>query len=89
MKAYIYIEVKENEDLVLQGFKCKKIGELKNNKQDTYEITEGSVHLFVVFDKRIPKKFHTKYLIPEGKDDITLYTKPKLNPLKGNPFEIF
>jgi len=88
MKVFIYVTSNLPGDKTLEGLNCRKVGELTNGKQETYEIPEEGIHLFVVFDRLLPDAFHCKKFIPPGKADVTLYTKPKLNPFLGNPFQI-
>ncbi|NLK17961.1 MAG: hypothetical protein GX304_05565 [Clostridiales bacterium] len=88
MRAFLFVEVKGQEDLVLNGVSCKLAGTLKNGQSITVEIPEDEVMVFIVFDKLFPQKFKTSYRIPAGNADFTLYTKAHFNPFKGNPHRI-
>jgi len=88
MKAYIYLQSNSGE-LDLGYARATQVGVLKNSEELTLEIPNEGVYLFVVFDKLLPKKYNTSFWVPEGKDDIALFTKAKFNPFKGNPFMIY
>lgn len=88
MKVYIYLESKTDEDLVLGGITCEKIGTIKNGQRFSIEIPSTELNVFIVYDKFFPTKYNCRYLLPLGDDDVTLYTAPKFDPFSGNPFEI-
>ncbi|MBN2540330.1 MAG: hypothetical protein JXB08_02275 [Bacilli bacterium] len=89
MKIYIYIQTDEQPELVLQGVPLKLVTTMKNGETSEFEIPNEAVNLFVVFDKHIPNSFHTRTIINPGEAPVVLYTKPKLNPFRGNPFIIY
>ena len=88
MKVFVYVTSNLPGDMIIEGLNCRKVGELTNGKQATYEIPDEGAYLFVVFDRLLPEAFHCKKFIPPGSADVTLYTKPKLSPFLGNPFQI-
>ena len=87
-KIRAFIEDEQGE-LTLGGVKCREIGSLKNGGTGEYDITTESVYLFVVFSKVLPNEYHSCYQVPAGDETVELFTAPKINPIKGNPFEIF
>jgi len=87
-KVMVYIQSSQVYDLFLEGVRCKRVGLLKNGQLINFEIPDSETILFVVFDQLLPERFHSKYIIPSGKQNIILYTKPKLKPREGNPFVI-
>lgn len=90
MKIYVYIQSRESSDLKLDDIDLKLIDPpLKNGKSITFDAPTDEVYVYVVFDKHFPKKFNAKFLIEAGEEDVKLFTKPRLNPYKGNPFTIF
>jgi hypothetical protein len=89
MKVYLYVEVKGEGEIELNHKPCKKLATIKNGKEAVVDIPEDAVSIFIVFDKHFPNRFKDEYQLEAGQDDVKLYTKPKLNPLKGNPFKIF
>lgn len=90
MKVYVYVQSVEANDLELDGINLKLIDSpLKNGKSISFDVSQDDCYIYVVFDKHFPKKFNTKYLLEAGKEDVELFTKPKLDPFRGNPFIIF
>ena len=90
MKVYVYVQSSEPCDLKLDDVPLKLIDPpLKNGKSMTIEVPTSDVYIYVVFDKHFPQKYHAKYLLSASEEDVTLFTKPRLNPFKGNPFSIF
>ncbi len=90
MKVYVYVQSEESSDLKLDDLNLKLIEPaLKNGKSITFDISQDDCYIYIVFDKNFPKKFHTKYLLEAGNENVALFTKPKLDPFRGNPFIIF
>jgi hypothetical protein len=52
-------------------------------------VPSEDIFVYVVFDKMFPNKFHSKFYLQAGEEDVELYTYPKYNPFKGNPFGIY
>jgi len=50
-KAKFYIEDPNSDEIVINGVKCRKLGELKNGEEVTFQIDEKSAKLFVIVDK--------------------------------------
>lgn len=88
MKVYIYLETKQDEDIILDGILCKKIGSIKNGKSISFDIPNEKCIVFVCFDRFLPDRFKTGYIVNSGEKDVVLYTYPKYNPFMGNPFLI-
>lgn len=89
MKIYLYLEVEGDGDIKLNNIPCVKLATIKNGKEATLEIPENALSVFVVFDRLFPNKFKAQYRLDAGSEDVELFTKPKLNPFKGNPFYIY
>lgn len=70
-------------------YPCKKVGELKNGQSASYEIGEDATVVFVAFSRSTPRSFYVRYSVPAGTENVALMTKPKFNPLEGNPFSIY
>ena len=85
-KVKIYVEDHQNCELVIKGVPCKKVGELKNNEQKTFTITEDAVKLFAIYDVISKDKCNEVINLPAGNEPITLTGKAHLNPMAGNPF---
>ena len=85
-KIKIYVEDHVNMEMIINDVPCKKIGELKNNQQATFVITEDSVKLFVIYDAISKDRCNEMVSLSAGSDAITLSGKPHFNPAAGNPF---
>ena len=88
IKIKVFLEDDKGE-LELGTVKCKEIGTLKNGRTLEYDIPNERIYVFVVFSKILPNEYHFCYDIPAGDANVELFTAPKLNPVKGNPFEIY
>jgi hypothetical protein len=88
MKSYLYVEVEGKGELNIKGTECSRVATFKNGESVTVDITNNETTIIVVFDKNFPNKYHTKYKLSAGEEDVQLYTKARFNPLKGNPFTI-
>ncbi len=88
MSAYLFVEVQGQGEMELRGVQCAQVATIKNGQSATVSIPETAVRIFIVFDKIMPKTFNTVYDLGTGAEDVTLYTKAKYNPFKGNPFVI-
>jgi len=85
-KMKVYIEDPASTDITINDTPCRKLGELKNGEEKTFQIDECSAKLFVIADK-ISKNFCNEYYtIPEGNEDIFLSGKNKFNLATGNAF---
>lgn len=88
-KMKVYAEDANNVELVINGVPCRKLGDLKNGEEATFEIGEQAMKIFVIADK-ISKNYCNEYFyIPEGFDNIRLVGKNKFNPIAGNPFQFY
>ena len=85
-KVKVYIEDKQNDELLIKGHFCRKIGEIRNNKELTVEIDENEHKIFVIFDILSKDSCCGVALVKEGTEDVILQGKCKFNPFLGNPF---
>lgn len=84
-KMKVYIETPEGDTLI-NGFPCRKLGELKNGQKAVFSIGEESVRLFVVADM-VSRNLYNEFVeIPEGEEDVVLSGRNVLKPFSGNPF---
>lgn len=82
----VYIEDPINQELVIQGTPCRKLGTLKNGEQKTFQIDDTGAKIYVIADK-LSKNFTNEFFeIPAGTEDISLSGKNHYNPFAGNPF---
>ena len=84
-KIHIYIEDPSGE-LTINDVACRKLGELKNGNEATFEIESGSTRIFAIADKMNKDCCFDCYYIGEGEDDISLSGRCKFNPAVGNAF---
>lgn len=86
MKIKIYIEDPTSNEILINNTPCRKIGDLKNGEEKTFQISEQAAKVFVIADKFSKNYCNEYYQIPEGQDDIFLSGKNKYNPANGNAF---
>lgn len=85
-KMKIYIEDPQSGDTVISETPCRKIGELKNGEEKTFQIGEQATRIFAIADK-VSKNYCNEYIkLPEGNGDIYLSGQNKFNPANGNAF---
>lgn len=82
----IYIEDPNSQEIIINNIPCRKIGELKNGEQKTFQISEERAKVFVIADK-LSKSFCSEFFeIPAGIENIFLTGKNEFNPATGNAF---
>ena len=82
----VYVEDEIYGDLVINNVNCRKLGDIKNNEEKVFEITEEPVRIYVIADK-LSKGFCSEfYQLEEGENDVFLSGKPHFNPATGNAF---
>lgn len=85
-KMKIYIEDKDANDIVINNVSCRKLGDLKNNEEKTFEIGEEAAKVFVIADKLSKEYCNEFYELPAGEDDVYLSGKNRFNLANGNAF---
>ena len=85
-KMKVYIEDCEAGELTINGVPCRKIGELKNGEEKTFEISERSAKVCMIADKLSKEYCNEFYQLSEGNENIYLSGKNKFNPASGNAF---
>lgn len=86
MKIKIYIEDHSASEIFINNIPCRKIGDLKNGKEKTFEIGEQFAKVFIIVDKFSKDYCNDFYELPEGNDDIYLSGKNHFNLANGNAF---
>ena len=71
---------------IINNTPCRKIGDLKNGEEKTFQITEQESKVFVIGDKSTKEYCCEYYQLPESSEDIVLSGKNKFNPAAGNAF---
>ena len=85
-KLKVYIEDFQRNELIISGIPCRKLGDLKNGEEKTFEIGENAAKVFVIADT-LSKDYCTEfYQLSEGQDDIVLTGENYFNPANGNAF---
>ena len=79
------VDSETGEDKV-EKISCRKLGEIKNGEEATFEIGNESAMIFVIADKTSKDFCNDCYPIKAGDEDISLSGKNKFNPMAGNAF---
>lgn len=85
-KMKVYIEDPAAGEITINHIPCRKIGVLKNGKEQTFQIGNQAAKVFVIADKLSKDYCNDFYQLPEGQEDIFLSGKNKYNPAGGNGF---
>lgn len=84
-KMKVYIEDPAGELLINQA-PCRKLGELKNGEEKTFQIGEESARVFVIADKLTKNYCNDFFRLPEGQEDVYLTGKNRFSLSSGNAF---
>ena len=85
-KMKIYLEDHSSSEITINGIPCRKIGELKNGEEQTFEIGEEAAKVFVIADSLSKDYCNDCYELSEGTEDVALTGKNCFNPANGNAF---
>lgn len=85
VKVKIYIEDATSNELVINGVACKKLGEIKNGKEATFQIENSAAKVFAIADKLSKDYCNDFYELCEGEDDVFLSGECKFS-LGSNAF---
>lgn len=87
-KVFIYTidKIEKDKDIVITKDMCKLLGSIKNNSVLEAEITENEIVIVSAYDNLGVFMVTDRIVIPQGKEDVVINGKVKLNPLNGNPF---
>ncbi|MBQ7799878.1 MAG: hypothetical protein IJ370_05245 [Oscillospiraceae bacterium] len=85
-KMKVYIEDAAAGELNINGVPCRKLGELKNGEQKTFEIGEQAARVYMIVDTVSKDYCNDYYSLEFGQDDVFLSGKNKFNPASGNAF---
>lgn len=86
-KVKVYVEDPTSSKIKINNVPCRKIGDLKNGEEKTFEIGEHAQKVFVIGDKLSKEICNDLYQIPAGEEDITLTGKTHFDPIVGNAFK--
>ena len=85
-KMKIYIEDSTSNEMRINDIPCRKIGDLKNGEEKTFQIDEQKAKIFVIADNLSKNYCNEYYQLPEGQESIFLSGKNKFSPVNGNAF---
>jgi hypothetical protein len=85
-KMKVYIEDPTSNEICINDISCRKIGDLKNGEEKTFQIDEQEVKIYVIADKLSKNYCNEFYQLPAGQEDVFLSGKNKFNPANGNAF---
>ncbi len=84
-KVHLYIEDPTSNDIVINQVKCRKLGELKNGEEKSFEIEDHELKIFAIIDKLSKSYCNDYYKLPAGYEDVSLQGKCAFNSV-GNAF---
>ena len=85
-KMKVYIEDHVASELVICDVPCRKLGDLKNGEEATFEIGEEAAKVFVIADGVSKDYCNDLYELDDGQEDIYLTGKNHFNLASGNAF---
>ncbi len=85
-KMKIYIEDPTSNEMHINDTPCRKLGDLKNGEEKTFQIDEQKAKIFVIADNLSKNYCNECYQLSDGQEDIFLSGKNKFNPANGNAF---
>ena len=86
MTMKIYIEDPNSSEITINNTPCRKLDDLKNGEEKTFQIDAQEQKVFVIADQFSKNYCNEFYTIPAGQEDIFLAGKNKFNPANGNAF---
>ncbi|MBQ7761314.1 MAG: hypothetical protein IJ400_04590 [Clostridia bacterium] len=84
-KAKVYIEDESSSELTIASVPVRKLGTLKNGEEVSFEVEEGALRVFVIFDTMSKEYCNDIYELP-AEGDVYLTGKCGFNPGVGNAF---
>ena len=85
-KMKVYIEDPTSNEICINDTPCRKLGDLRNGEEKTFQIDEQEVKIYVIADKLSKNYCNEFYQLPAGQEDVFLSGKNKFNPANGNAF---
>ncbi len=85
-KMKVYIEDPDSAELEINGVPCRKLGELKNGGEATFQIGDGAAKVFAIADKMSRNYCYDYYQLEEGGEDVYLTGRNELDLGAGNAF---
>lgn len=85
-KDKVYIEDPIQGDLQIGGVACRKLGELKNGEEKTFQIDSHAVRIYVISDKLTKSYSNDFFPVPAGDEPVRLTGQHKYDLSAGHPF---
>lgn len=85
-KMKVYIEDENSCEIFINNMPCRKLGDLKNGEEKTFQVGEEAARIYVIADKLSKDYCNEFYQLPAGTEDVYLTGKNIFSPGAGNPF---
>lgn len=85
-KMKVYIEDREDGEILISGVPCRKLGTVKNGRQKHFAIEDDAAKVFVLGSRDIGKSYVEYAQVPEGDEDVFLNGRNCSVPFVGKPF---
>ena len=85
-KLNIYIEDSTAGDIMINGTRCRKLGDLENGERKTFGIEEHKAKVFAIAENASPSVGQEYYELPEGVNHIFLSGQLAVHPSSGIAF---
>lgn len=85
-KMKVYIEDPIQSDLQIGGVPCRKLGDLKNGEEKTFQIGSNAAKVFVIADMLSKEYSNDYYPLPYGDEPVRLTGKNHYDLRAGHPF---
>ena len=82
----VYIEDHSSSEITINDIPCRKLGNIKNGEEKTFEIGEQAAKIFAIADSLSKDYCNDFYELPEGQEDVSLSGENYFNPASGNAF---
>lgn len=86
VKMKVYIEDPIQNELQIGGVPCRKLGELKNGEEKTFQVGTNAAKIFVIADTLSKEFCNDYYPLPSGEEPVTLTGKNHYDLRAGHPF---
>ena len=86
VKMKVYIEDPMQPELEINGVPCRKLGELKNGAQQTFQVGDEAAKLFVIAGKTSKNYCNDFVQLPQGCEDLFFSGQNEMNTASGNAF---
>ena len=82
----VYVEDHESCELIINDTPCRKLGELKNGEEKTFQVSARSAKVYVIAKNWSRNFCNDFYRLPEGQEDVVLSGECRFNLLCENAF---